>query len=74
MSGTEQGQGSNTKISTDIIRTFKGEGDVCAWLKKVELVVKLTGHKDEALFIPLYLEEGALAVYMEMEEEDQKNS
>ena len=70
MSGTEQG--STTKISTDIIKTFKGEGDICAWLKKVELVVKLTGVKDEALFIPLYLEEGALAVYLEMEEADQK--
>ena len=74
MSETEQSQSSNTRISTDMIRTFKGEGDICAWLKKVELVVKLTGHKDEALFIPLYLEEGALAVYMEMEEEDQKDA
>ena len=74
MSGTEQSQGSSTKISTDIIKTFKGEGDICAWLKKVELVVKLTGVKDEALFIPLYLEGGALAVYMEMEEVDQKDA
>ena len=72
MTGTEQNQGSTTKISTDIIKTFKGEGDISAWLKKVELVVKLTGVKDEALFIPLYLEEGALAVYLEMEEADQK--
>ena len=72
MTGTEQSQGSTTKISTDIIKTFKGEGDISAWLKKVELVVKLTGVKDEALFIPLYLEEGALAVYLEMEEADQK--
>ena len=74
MAGPEPSQSPSTRISTDIIRTFKGEGDVSAWLKKVELVVKLTGHKDEALFIPLYLEEGALAVYMEMEEEDQKDA
>ena len=74
MNGAEASQGSSTKISTDIIKTFRGDGDICAWLKKVELVVKLTGVKDEALFIPLYLEGGALAVYMEMEESDQKNA
>ena len=73
---TEQDQirGPSTKISTDIIKTFRGDGDICAWLKKAELVVKLTGVKDEALFIPLYLDGGALAVYMEMEEADQKDA
>ena len=49
MTGPEQSQGSSPKISTDIIKTFKGDGDICAWLKKVEIVVKLTGVKDEAL-------------------------
>ena len=74
MTGPEQSQGSSTKISTDIIKTFKVDRDLCAWLKKVELVVKVTGVKDEALFIPLYLEGGALAVYMEMEEADQSDA
>ena len=59
-----------SKISVEkMIKPFTGEGDVLAWLQKVELVAKLTGEKDLACFIPLYLEEGALAVYLEMPED-----
>ena len=72
MSGKEQA--SSTKMRVDIIKPFKGDGDVYVWLKKVELVAKLTGMTDEALLIPLYLEGGALAVYMEMEEADQSDA
>ena len=43
-------------------------------MKKVELVAKLTGVKDVALFLPLYLEGGALAVYMEMSDVDQSDA
>lgn len=57
-----------------MIKPFKGEGDVVAWLKKIELVAKLTKVGDLASFIPLYLEDGALAVYLEMEEDGQKNA
>ena len=64
----------NTRISSEMIRPFSGEGDVVVWLKKVELVAKLTQVKDEASFIPLYLEGGALSVYMEMEETDQQDA
>ena len=68
------GGGNITRISADMIKPFNGEGDVCAWLKKVHLVAKLTGVQDEACFIPLYLEGGALAVYMEMPDADQMNA
>ena len=59
-------------ISSDIIRPFSGEGDVVAWLKKVRLVVKLQQVDNVACLLPLYLEGDALALYMEMEEDDQK--
>ena len=52
---------------TSVLKPFNGEGDVTAWLSKVELVVKLTKKKtDLAAIIPLYLEGGALAVYLEL--------
>ena len=44
-----------------------------AWLKKAELVAKLMEIKDLASFIPLFLEGNALALYLEMSEEDQKD-
>ena len=62
---------SVTKISTDMVKPFSGDGDVVAWLQKVELVAKLTKVEDLASFIPLYLEGGALAVYMEMSSVEQ---
>ena len=38
-----------------------------AWLAKVELVASLTETKDVAKLVPLYLEGGALALYLEMD-------
>ena len=74
MTGREQN--TSTKITTDLNKPFYGDGEVCVWIKKVELVAKLTGVANEALFIPLYLEGGALAVcmVMEMEESDQSDA
>ena len=37
MTGDDKIQ-TGTKISTDMIKPFNGEGDVASWLKKVELV------------------------------------
>ena len=59
-------------ITSDIIKPFSGGGDVVAWLKKVRLVAKLQQVDDVASLLPLYLEGDALALYMEMEEDDQK--
>ena len=55
-------------IRPDMIKSFDGDGDVEAWLSKVELVAKLTKIEDVACFIPLYLEGGALSVYLEMDD------
>ena len=54
-----------------VIKPFSGEGDITAWITKVELVASLSDVKKEDLVkvIPLYLEGGALAVYLEMSEE-----
>ena len=38
-----------------------------AWLVKVELVASLTETKGVAKLVPLYLEGGALALYLEMD-------
>lgn len=59
------------KISSDMMRCYDGTGDVVAWLKKAKLVAKLMEIKDVASFIPLYLEGDAMALYLEMSEEDQ---
>ena len=50
------------------IKTFDGDGDIVAWLSKVELVAKLSGVKDVAQLVPLFLEGGALALYLELDE------
>ncbi|XP_068231906.1 uncharacterized protein [Palaemon carinicauda] len=56
----------------DMIKPFTGKGDVVSWLKKVTLVAKLQKIVDLASFIPLYLEGDALALYLEMGDEDQE--
>lgn len=58
---------------SDAVRPFSGEGDVLAWIQKVELVAKLTSVSDVASFLPLYLEEGALSVYLEMPDKDKSD-
>ncbi|CAE1288439.1 SMPDL3 [Acanthosepion pharaonis] len=62
---------AKVRISSDIIKPFSDQGDVVAWLKKVRLVARLQHVDDVASLLPLYLEGDALALYMEMEEEDQ---
>ncbi|GFO35002.1 Pol polyprotein [Plakobranchus ocellatus] len=57
-------------VSKDVIKPFMGQGDVGAWIQKVELVAKLTKVKDVASFLPLYLEGNALAVYLELSNHD----
>lgn len=59
------------KVSSDMMRCYDGTGDVVAWLKKAKLVAKLMEIKDVASFVPLYLEGDAMALYLEMSEEDQ---
>ena len=63
-----------SSISKDMIKAYTGEGDVVAWIKKVKLVAKLQKISDLASFLPLYLEGDALALYLEMTEDDQANA
>ena len=65
-----------TKMATSmdrVLKPYNGEGDIMAWLAKVELVAKLTKTSDVASLIPLYLEGGALAVYLELSTGDQED-
>ena len=50
----------SVKVTSDMIRPFSGEGDVVAWLKKIQLVAKLQKITDLASFLPLYLEGEAI--------------
>ena len=52
------------------IRSFDGDGDVAAWLAKIELVASLTDVSNVAKLVPLYLEGGALALYLELSAEE----
>ena len=59
------------RLGKDVIPPFSGEGDVVGWIKKVKLVAKLQKVQDLASFIPLFLHGDALALYLEMSNEDQ---
>lgn len=63
--------GTKVKLSSDMMKSYDGTGDIVAWLKKTKLVAKLMEIKDLASFMPLYLEGDALALYLEMSETDQ---
>ena len=60
-------------VGLEMVKTFSGEGDVVAWLKKIQLVARLQKLEDRASFLPLYLEGDALNLYLEMKEDDQKD-
>ena len=62
------------KISSEMMKSYDGKGNVVAWLKKASLVAKLMGVTDLASFLPLYLEGDALALYLEMSETDQTDA
>ena len=65
---------ASTKITAEMIKPFNGEGDMTAWLQKVKLVAKLSKVTELESFIPLYLEDGALAVYLEMSVAEQSDA
>lgn len=60
-----------SKVLSEMIRPFTNEGDVVAWIKRVQLVAELQKVSDLSFFIPLYLEDDALALYLEMSDSDQ---
>jgi hypothetical protein len=56
---------ANIKLS-DVITKFTGEGDVCLWYEKLELVMTLKEIPDPAKFVPLFLEGPAFDVYQQL--------
>ena len=65
---------ATSRITSDMIKPFGGEGDVVAWLQKVKLVAKLSKVTELESFLPLYLEGSALAVYLEMSSKEQEDA
>lgn len=65
---------SNGMKLSEMVRSFDGSEDVEAWLTKVSLVARINNVKDEAALIPLFLEGDALAVFIQMDEGDQKKT
>ena len=63
-----------TRITTDMLKSFDGEGDVVAWVMKVKLVAKLKKVDDVAEFLPLFLEGNALAMYLELSSSEQASA
>ena len=61
------------KLAKEMIRPFNGKGDLGAWMKKLKLVAKLQKISDLASFIPLFLEDDALVLYLEMSRENQQD-
>lgn len=62
-----------SRITTDMIKPFSGSGDVVAWLAKTKLVAGLKDIKDLAKFVPLFLEGDALALYLQLNEDERSN-
>ena len=57
----------------NMIKLFCSEEDVVTWLRKVNQVVKLQNVDNVAALIPLFLEDDALAIYLELSKWDQKD-
>ena len=57
---------------SNMIKPFCSEGDVVAWLRKVDLVVKLQNVDNVATVVPLFLKGDALALYLELNEAYEK--
>ena len=62
-----------SKISADMIKPFNGSSDITAWLAKAKLVAELKNIKDLSKFIPLFLEGDALALYLQLDENERSN-
>ena len=64
----------STLVGSKILKSFSGDGDVVAWVTKVKLVARLKGVKQLEIFLPLYLEGDALALYLQLEEHQQADA
>lgn len=60
---------SGLKIA-DVIKPFDGDGDIESWLLKFEMIVKAQKLKEEKMLLPMFLEKEALAVFLELGDEE----
>ena len=60
---------AKVKLGSRVIKPFCGDGDVVAWLRTVQLVVRLQKIDDVASLLALYLERDAFQLYLEMDED-----
>jgi hypothetical protein len=51
----------------DMVKPFDGSGNIVTWLEKVKLVCTMQKIGDLATVIPLFLEDAAFAVYLQMD-------
>jgi hypothetical protein len=62
---------SNVTVKcSDLIRQYDGTGDFLEWVQKLELVAKLQKVNDLHQFLPLFLSDGAFAVYQSLSSVD----
>lgn len=54
------------KLTSEMLKSFCGEGDVIAWLSKINLIPRLKEIMDISCFIPLYLEGDTHTLHIEM--------
>jgi hypothetical protein len=65
--------GGITVRFSDMISQFNGSGDFLAWVQKLELVAKLQKVDSLQHFLPLFLSEGAFAVYQGLDDADKED-
>ena len=52
-------------LNMDMVKPLREEEGIIAWLTKIKLVVKLQNILDIVRFVPLSLEEGILALFLQ---------
>ena len=57
-----------------MVKPLSEEGGIIAWLTKIKLIVKLQNILDIVHFIPLSLEEGILALFLQFRDKNQNNA
>ena len=57
----------------DFVEKYDGSKDFREWIVKFELVAELEGKKELEKLLPLFLENGALAVYQRLSAETKKD-
>jgi hypothetical protein len=73
MSHSEEKLSFLSNLSGNTIPPYDGKSDFLVWIEKLELVAALRKLVPLELIVPLFLHEGALAVYGSLAEEDKKN-